>query len=186
MGKIAIKPSTIVYPVPAVMVSCGHEEKDHNIITIAWTGTINSAPPMTYVSIRKERHSHDIISKTKEFVINLTTESLAYETDYCGVHSGKDVNKFSEMKLTKGEASSVLCPTIEESPVSIECRVTQVLELGSHDMFIAEVVGVTVDDKYMDESGNFDLNASKLICYSGGKYFSLSEFLGYHGYSKNK
>lgn len=184
MSKKSIKPNTIVYPVPAVMVSCGTREEDHNIITIAWTGTINSVPPMTYVSVRKERHSHEIISRTKEFVINLTNEALTYETDYCGIESGKTINKFRELNLTKGVGSVVSCPTIEEAPVSIECKVTQVLELGSHDMFIAEVVGVNVDDKYMDESGRFNLNDSKLICYSDGKYFGLNESLGNFGHSK--
>ena len=144
MSKLTFKPGTMLNPVPAVMVSCG-DENEKNIITIAWTGIINTDPPMTYVSVRKERHSHDIIKRTGEFVINLTTEKLAFATDYCGVRSGRDVDKFKEQKLTAEASQVVKCPSIGESPVNIECRVTEVKELGTHDMFMAEIVSVTVD-----------------------------------------
>ena len=178
--RIEQKPSTMVFPAPAIMATCG----DNNIITIAWTGTINSVPPMTYISVRKERHSHQLLMDNMEFVINLTTEDLAYETDYCGIHSGRDMNKFESLNLTPIKSKYVKCPSIKESPVSLECQVTQVIELGSHDMFMAEIVGITVDDQYMDDAGRFDLNRSKLICYSAGKYFSLNEFIGHYGHSK--
>jgi len=181
MSRIEQKPITMLFPTPAVMATCG----DDNIITIAWTGTINSVPPMTYISVRKERHSHQLLKENMEFVINLTTEDLAYETDFCGTHSGKDINKFEALNLTPIKSTKVSCPSIKESPVSIECKVTQIVELGSHDMFMAEVIGSTVDNRYTDENGRFDVNKSKLICYSAGKYFSLNEFIGHYGHSRN-
>lgn len=186
MSKVTWKPGTMVYPVPAVMVSCGSEPDEHNIITIAWTGTICTDPPMTYISVRKERHSYDIIKKTGEFVINLGTEDLAFATDFCGVKSGRDVNKFETMNLTPSEGSKVKAPLIEESPVNIECKVTQIVELGSHDMFMAEVVAVNVDEQYIDEKGKFHLDQAKPICYSHGTYFGLNEALGTFGYSVMK
>lgn len=186
MGKITFKPGTMLNPVPAVMVSCGNGD-EKNIITIAWTGIINSDPPMTYVSVRKERHSHDIIAKTGEFVINLTTEKLAFATDYCGVKSGRDVDKFAEQKLTAAESSVVSCPSIGESPVNIECRVTEVKELGSHDMFMAEIVSVSVDEELMDEKGRLCLEEAGLIAYNHGHYFALKKNeLGRFGYSVMK
>ena len=171
MSKIIWKPGNFIYPIPAIMVSCGTMEKS-NIITVAWTGTINTNPAMAYISVRKERFSYNIIKKEKEFVINLTNESLAFATDYCGVKSGKDVDKFKEMKLTKQKASIVKCPMIEQSPVSIECRVVDEKDLGSHTMFIAEVLAINVDDKYIDEKGSFDISKCKLISYSNGGYYA--------------
>lgn len=186
MSKITFKPGTMLNPVPAVMVSCG-EGDEKNIITIAWTGIINSDPPMTYVSVRKERHSHDLIKKTGEFVINLTTEKLAFATDYCGVRSGRDVDKFKEQNLTAEKSKVVKCPSIGESPVNIECRVTEVKELGTHDMFMAEIVSVSVDEELMDEKGRFCLEEAGLIAYNHGHYFGLRKTpLGRFGYSVMK
>lgn len=186
MAKLTWKAGNMIYPVPAVMVSCGNTEETHNIITIAWTGTICTNPPMTYVSIRPERHSYDIIKETKEFVINLTTEDLAFATDFCGVRSGRDLDKFKEMKLTKEPATKVSVPMIKESPVNIECKLKEIVKLGSHDMFIGEVVAVNVDEDYMDEKGKFHLDKSKPIAYSHGQYFSLKESIGHFGYSVKK
>ncbi|OGC03381.1 flavin reductase [candidate division WOR-1 bacterium RIFOXYA12_FULL_43_27] len=179
MTKELWKPGTMVYPVPAVMVSCG----DHNIITIAWTGTICSEPAMTYVSIRPSRYSHEIISKTKEFVINLTTKKLVFATDFCGVKSGRAINKFEAMKLTPEKAKQVKCPLIKESPVNIECAVTEIKKLGSHDMFIAKVLCIHGDKKYIDPRGNFNLAAAQPVAYSHGKYYQLGKCLGFYGFS---
>ena len=173
----------MLYPLPAVMVSCQKPEEKPNIITVAWTGTICSSPAMVSISVRPERYSYHIIKETGEFVINLTTEKLAYATDYCGVRSGKDVDKFKEMHLTPGRCEGVNAPLIEESPVNICCRVKQVLELGSHHMFIADVVSVEVDGAYMDQKGKFDLNRAGLMVYSHGEYFGLGKKLGTFGYS---
>jgi len=186
MGKTEFKPGNMLYPVPAVMVSCGRQGEKPNIVTIAWTGTICSDPAMVSISVRKSRYSHEIISETGEFVINLTTRELTPATDYCGVKSGRDIDKFAEMNLTPLESKTVSCPGIAESPVNIECKVTQVLELGSHDMFIAEVTGVQVDDKYMDENGRFDMGKCDLMAYSHGEYFTLGEKLGKFGYTVQK
>lgn len=186
MSKITFKPGTMLNPVPAVMVSCG-DENEKNIITIAWTGIINSDPPMTYVSVRKERHSHDIIKRTGEFVINLTTEKLAFATDYCGVRSGRDVDKFKIQNLTAEKSQVVSCPSIGESPVNIECRVTEVKELGTHDMFMAEIVSVSVDEELMDENGKLCLEEAGLLAYNHGHYFALKKMpLGRFGYSVMK
>lgn len=186
MSKITFKPGTMLNPVPAVMVSCGDDE-NKNIITVAWTGIINSEPPMTYVSVRKERHSHDIIKKSGEFVINLTTEKLAFATDYCGVRSGRDVDKFKEQNLTPEKSKVVKCPSIAESPVNIECRVTEIKELGSHDMFMAEIVNVSVDEELMDDNGKLCLEDAGLIAYNHGHYFALKKApLGRFGYSVMK
>lgn len=173
----------MLYPLPAVMVSCQKPEEKPNIITVAWTGTICSSPAMVSISVRPERYSYHIIKETGEFVINLTTEKLAYATDYCGVRSGKDVDKFKEMHLTPGKCEGVNAPLIEESPVNIGCRVKHVLELGSHHMFIADVVSVEVDGAYMDQKGKFDLNRAGLMVYSHGEYFGLGKKLGTFGYS---
>jgi Conserved protein/domain typically associated with flavoprotein oxygenases, DIM6/NTAB family len=151
MAKQHWKPGTMVYPIPAVMVSCGSKPEDYNIITIAWTGTICSDPAMCYISVRKNRHSYNIIKESGEFVINLTTKDLAYATDWCGVKSGKDFNKFEEMKLTPAPSREISAPIIEESPLSIECKVKNIVELGSHDMFIAEVVNIQADERYINE-----------------------------------
>jgi len=177
----------MLYPLPVVMVSCGDCPENYNIVTVAWTGTICSDPPMCYISVRKERHSHDIILKNKEFVINLTTDALSKATDWCGVKSGKDHNKFKEMHLTPEKAQVVSAPLIAESPVNIECKVVEVKELGSHDMFIAEVVAVNGDEKFFDPStGQFQLNQAELIAFSHGKYYTLGEKIGKFGFSVEK
>ena len=186
MSKVTWKPGTMVYPVPAAMITCGSTPETYNIITIAWTGTVNTSPAMTYISVRKERHSYDLIKDSGEFVINLTTEDLVKATDFCGVRSGRDVNKFEYTGLTPIDATHVKAPLIKESPVSIECRVTEIKELGSHDMFLAEVLAVHVDEKHIDENGKFHLDHSKPICYSHGAYFGLGEQLGTFGYSVMK
>ncbi|MCR4789213.1 MAG: flavin reductase family protein [Lachnospiraceae bacterium] len=186
MSRVEWKPGNMLYPLPIVMVSCQSESTKPNIITVAWAGTICSDPVMVSVSIRKERFSHGIIKDTGEFVINLVTKDLVYATDYCGVRSGRDVDKFKEMNLTPVSVEGVSAPAIKESPLSLACRVKEIKELGSHDMFIAEVVGVSVDDRYMDPSGKFDLNSTGLVAYSHGEYFVLGEKLGKFGYSVKK
>lgn len=185
MSKVMWKPGTMVYPLPAIMVSCGTMEKS-NIITIAWTGTICTDPAMTYISVRPERYSYEIIKKNGEFVINLTTRELAFATDWCGVRSGAKYDKFKEMKLTKEKGNFVSCPMIKESPVSIECRVREIKELGSHHMFVAEVLAVNADEKYLDENGRFCLEKCDLITYSHGQYYSLGSNLGRFGFSVKK
>jgi len=185
MGKVTWKPGTFEYPIPAAMVSCGTMEKS-NIITVAWTGVINTNPAMVYISVRPERYSYEIIKKTEEFVINLTNEDLAFATDWCGVKSGKDVNKFEMMKLTKQKANFVNCPMIEEAPVSIECKVKEIKKLGSHDMFIAEVLAVNADEKYFDKDGAFDISKCNLIAYANGGYYALGKKVGKFGFSVQK
>ena len=176
----------MIYPLPAVLVSCGATPEEYNMLTVAWTGTICSDPAMCYISVRPERHSYEIIKRTGEFVINLTTEALARATDWCGVRSGKDYNKWQEMGLTPAPASIVKAPLIEQSPVSIECRVKQIIPLGTHDMFIAEVVNVAVDEQYLDEKGKFDMVRAGLMAYSHGEYFTLGKSLGHFGWSVRK
>ena len=176
----------MLYPVPAVLVSCADKEGNTNLITVAWTGTVCSDPPMLYISVRKERFSHHMISETGEFVVNLTTKNIASATDFCGVRSGKDIDKWAETKLTKGKALSVSAPIVEESPVNIECKVTQVLELGSHDMFLAKVTAVQVDEAFFNENGKFELNKTGLIAYSHGEYLNLGSMIGTFGYSVRK
>lgn len=183
MSKESWKPGNMLYPLPAVMVSCGRKDEKPNIITIAWTGTICTNPAMLYISIRPERYSYSIIKETKEFVVNLTTEALLKATDFCGVRSGKNVDKFKEMKLTPYKSNFIDAPCIKESPVNIECRVKDIIELGSHHMFLAEVAAVHIDKTYLDENGRFHLNDSKLIAYSHGEYFSLGKLIGTFGYS---
>ncbi len=180
------KAGNMLYPVPAVMVSCKRPGERPNIITVAWAGTVCSDPVMVSISVRKERYSHDIIESTGEFVINLTTERLTRATDYCGVRSGRDVDKFAEMHLTPCDSKNVKVPGILESPVSLECKVTEEIELGSHDMFLAEVVGVSIDPEYVDESGEFRLNDAGLIAYSHGEYYRLGKKIGTFGYSVKK
>lgn len=183
MSKKVFKPGTMLNPVPVVMVSCGDMEKA-NIITIAWTGIINSEPPMTYVSIRKSRYSHNIVKDTGEFVINLTTEELARQTDFCGVKSGKDIDKFKETGLHMEEGEIVNCPLIKESPVNIECKVIEVKDYPSHDMFIAEIVKVHADDRLFDDKDRLCLDKAGLICYNHGEYFGIKESpIGKFGYS---
>lgn len=181
------KPGTLIYPLPAVLVSCGETEEEKNLLTVAWTGTICSDPAMCYISVRKERHSHAILKRTGEFVINLTTRALCRATDWCGVRSGRDYDKFKEMNLTPLWAKHVKAPLVAESPVAIECRVKQVLELGTHDMFIAEVVGIEVDPQYINpETGKFELERANLVAYSHGEYYTLGEKIGTFGYSVRK
>ncbi|MEE0514815.1 MAG: flavin reductase family protein [Emergencia sp.] len=186
MAKISMKPGTMLNPVPAVMVTCADGESS-NIITIAWTGIINSDPPMTYVSVRKERYSHRLIKESGEFVINLTTEELAKATDFCGVRSGRNIDKAAETGLSFVPAEIVGCPMISESPVNIECRVTEIKELGSHDMFMAEIVKVHADEKLFDENGRLCLEKAGLISYSHGEYFGLKKNpIGKFGFSVMK
>lgn len=186
MSKQTWKPGNMLYPVPAVMVSCKRPGEKANIITVAWAGTVCSDPAMVSISVRKERYSHDIINETGEFVINLTTKQLCYATDYCGVKSGKNVDKFKEMNLTEGASTKVSAPSIAESPVNIECKVRQVIELGSHDMFIADVLCVDVDESLLDDRGALHLEKADLIAYSHGQYFGLGEYIGKFGYSVQK
>lgn len=183
MARQYFKPGNMLYPVPAVMVSCGREGEKPNIITVAWAGTICSSPAMLSISVRPERYSHAILTETKEFVVNLVTKDLVYAADYCGVKSGRDTDKYKEMKLTPSPSKFVKAPGIGESPVNLECRVTEVKKLGTHDLFLAEVVGVSVNEKFMDENGKFHLNSTGLVAYSHGEYFELGKKLGSFGYS---
>lgn len=185
MSKIAWKPGTFIYPIPAVLVSCGDMEKS-NILTVAWTGIICTNPAMVYISVSPKRYSHNIIKESGEFVINLTTEKLAFATDWCGVKTGAKVDKFKEMRLTKEKGNFVKSPLIKESPVSIECKVKEIKNLGSHDMFIAEVLSIDATDEYIDEKGAFDITKCNLIAYANGKYFSLGKKLGKFGFSVQK
>ena len=185
MSKVTWKSGTFIYPLPAVMVSCGTMEES-NIITVAWTGIINTDPAMCYISVRPTRHSYEMIKKTGEFVINLTTKDLAYATDWCGVKTGAKVDKFKEMKLTKEKANFVNCPMIKESPVSVECKVKEIRELGSHHMFVAEILGINADEKYINENGAFDISKCDLIAYSNGNYYSLGKKIGRLGFSVQK
>lgn len=186
MGRQYWKPSNMLNPVPAVLITCADEEGNTNVMTAAWAGTVCSDPVMVSVSIRKERHSHDIIARTGEFVMCLTTEEMAKATDFAGVRSGRDIDKFAlegDLKLTKIPSMHVKAPGIKESPVCLECRVKEVLELGSHDMFVAEVLSTDIDDAYLDENGRFDLSRAKLMAYSHGEYYALGRHLGKFGFS---
>ena len=185
MSKVTWKPGTFLYPLPAVMVSCGDMEKS-NIITVAWTGIINTDPAMVYISVRPSRYSYNLIKEKGEFIINLTTKDLAYATDWCGVKTGAKIDKFKEMKLTKEKAKFVNCPMIKESPVSVECKVKEVRELGSHHMFVAEVLAINADEKYIDDKGAFDISKCDLIAYSNGNYYSLGKKIGRFGLSVQK
>ncbi len=185
MSKVMWKPGTFLYPIPAVLVSCGTMEKS-NVITVAWTGILNTNPAMVYISVRPTRYSYDIIKKQGEFVINLTTEKLAYVTDWCGVKSGKDHDKFKEMHITKEKANFVKCPLIKESPVSVECKVKEIRELGSHHMFIAEVLAIDADEQYINEKGAFDISKCNLISYSNGGYYAMGKKIGKFGFSVEK
>ena len=186
MGKQHWKAGNMLNPVPAVMVSVSDGNGKNNIITVAWAGTICTNPPMLSISVRPERYSYEMIKSTKEFVVNLTTKDLVRACDYCGVTSGRDVDKFEKMKLTPIKLPNVSVPGIKESPVNIERRVKKIEELGSHTMFIADVVGVTVDDEYMDEKRKFNINNTGLVMYSHGEYFVMGEKLGKFGYSIKK
>ncbi len=185
--KQSWKPGTVLYPLPAVLVSCGAAPEEYNMLTVAWTGTVCSDPPMCFISVRPERHSHALIARTGEFTINLTTAAMARAVDWCGVRSGRDYDKFRETGLTPLRGAVVAAPALEESPVVVECRVRQILPLGSHDMFLAEVVNVLVDDRYIDSAtGRFDLERAGLVAYSHGEYFRLGELIGHFGWSVRK
>ena len=185
MAKVTWKPGTFVYPIPAVMVSVGTMEKS-NIITVAWTGILNTEPATVYISVRPSRYSYNLIKDQREFVINLTTKDLVKATDWCGVKTGAKVDKFKEMNLHKEKAKYVKCPMIKESPVSIECKVKEIKELGSHHMFIAEVLAINADETYINEKGAFDISKCDLIAYANGHYFSLGKKLGKFGFSVQK
>ena len=185
--KRSFKPGTMIYPLPAVMVTVGSTPEEYNIITVAWVGTLCSNPPMCYISVRPERHSWELLKRNMEFVINLTTAELAKATDWCGVRSGKDYNKFAEMHLTPGKAEIVHAPIIEEAPLSIECRVKDVIPLGSHDMFVADVVNVLADERYYNqETDKFELAASDPLVYVHGGYYHLGDRIGKFGWSVEK
>ncbi len=187
MGRVSWKPGTLVYPLPAVIVSCGDTEGECNLFTASWTGTICTNPPMCYVSIRPERHSHGIIRERMEFGLNLTTVSLARETDWCGVVSGKRYDKIKELGLEVERGELISAPLLVASPISLECRVREIMPLGSHDMFVADVVNVRADEQYIDpETGGFDMERAGLLAYAHGEYFALGEFLGHFGWSVSK
>lgn len=186
MAKEIWKAGNMLYPLPAVMVSCQRPGEKANILTVAWTGTVCTNPAMLYISVRPQRYSYEILRETGEFVVNLTTEQLAAATDFCGVRSGRDVDKFAQMHLTEEPSERIKAPGIAESPVNIECRIREVLELGSHHMFLAEVLAVHVDEAYLDEKGKFCLNDSRLLTYSHGEYRGLGDVLGTFGYSVKK
>ena len=185
MAKVIWKPGTFLYPLPAVLVSCGTMEKS-NIITVAWTGIINTNPAMVYISVRPSRYSYKLIKEQGEFVINLTNKELAKATDWCGVRSGSKFDKFKEMKLHKEKANFVKCPMIKESPVSVECKVKEIKELGSHHMFIAEVLAINSDEKYINDKGAFDISKCNLIAYSNGHYYQMGKKIGKFGFSVKK
>ncbi|HIT70314.1 MAG TPA: flavin reductase family protein [Candidatus Scatovivens faecipullorum] len=185
MAKKIWKPGTFIYPIPAVLVTSG-DMKNSNILTVAWTGILNTNPAIVYISVRPERYSYKLIKENKEFAINLTNEKLAYATDWCGVRSGAKFDKFKEMKLTKEKAEFIKAPLIKESPVSIECKVIEERNLGSHTMFIAEVLSIDADEKYIDEKGAFDISKCDLIAYANGGYYKLGKKLGKFGFSVAK
>lgn len=187
MGKQIWKPGNMLYPLPAVMVSTADKKGNDNIITVAWTGTVCTNPAMLYISVRPERYSYHMLKESGEFVINLTTEKLAKATDWCGVRSGRETDKWKEMGLTREKSEKLTyAPAIMESPVNIECKVTKIEALGSHHMFLAEVLAVRVDERYMKKNGKFELNAAGLIAYSHGEYFTLGKELGRFGWSVKK
>ena len=185
--KQSWKPGTMIYPLPAVLVSCGETDGEQNLFTVAWTGTVCTNPPMCYISVRPERQSYENIKRTGDFVINLTNSRLSRATDWCGVRSGRDYDKFAEMGLTAEAAAVVKAPVVAESPVAIECRVKQIIPLGSHDMFLADVVNVLVDEEYINpETGKLELERADMITYSHGEYFRLGEAIGHFGWSVRK
>lgn len=185
MAKITWKGSTLLAPVPPVLISCANQERD-NLITVAWTGILNSDPPKTYISVRPERFSHAMIKESGEFVINLPSSHIVRSIDFCGCRSGKVLDKFEACSLTREPASSLSCPMVAESPVGIECRVTEILPLGSHDMFMADIVAVNVDERYIDENGKFRIEKCALAAYAHGQYFALGKKIGSFGYSVKK
>ena len=185
MSKVTWKPGTFLYPLPVVMVSCGTMEKS-NIITVAWTGILNTNPATVYIAVRPTRYSYHLIKEQGEFVINLTNKNLARATDWCGVKTGAQVDKFKEMKLTKEKANFVKCPMIKESPVSVECKVREIQEIGSHHVFVADVLAINADKQYIDEKGAFDISKCDLIAYANGHYYALGKKLGKFGFSVQK
>ena len=186
-SHVSWKPGTMVYPLPAALISCGTSPEDYNLITISWLGTISTNPPMCYISVRPERHSYHLIKQAGEFVINLTNEDMAHATDWCGVKSGRDVNKFSETGLTPVKAELIQAPIIAESPLCIECKIKDIIPLGSHDMFIANVVNIQANKKYIDqETDSFDMAKAKLIAYSHGHYYKMGEEIGKFGWTVAK
>lgn len=186
-SHVSWKPGTMIYPLPAALISCGKSSDEYNIITISWLGTICSSPPMCYISVRRERNSYEIIKENGEFVINLTNEALAYAADWCGVKSGRDYNKFAEMKLTPVMSDIIKAPYIKEAPLCIECRVKDIIQLGTHDMFISEVLNIRADKQYIDpETDSFDMAKAKLIAYSHGHYYKLGEEIGKFGWTVKK
>jgi flavin reductase (DIM6/NTAB) family NADH-FMN oxidoreductase RutF len=185
MGRIKWKGGALIAPIPPVMVSCGSAEKP-NIITVAWTGIINTIPPKTYISVRPKRYSYGLIKESVEFVINLTTAELVKTADYCGIYTGAKVNKFEKCALTPIASDEVSCPTIAESPLSLECRVTDVIELGTHDMFLADIVSVSVDESLVDEKGALQLDRAHLAAFAHGEYFELGKKIGSFGFSVKK
>lgn len=186
MSKLMWKPGTMLYPVPAVMVSCVNSEGAKNIVTIAWTGIICSDPAMLYISVRPERHSYNMIKETGEFVINIPNRKLAFATDFCGVKSGKNIDKFEHLKLTPAKSNIVAAPYIDECPINLECKVKDIVKLGTHDMFIAEIMCVNVDEALLDSTGKLHLNKADLICYTHGEYRALEDPLGHFGFSVRK
>lgn len=186
MSKQIWKPGNMLYPLPVVLVSVAGKDGEKNVFTVAWTGTVCSDPPMVSISVRPQRYSYQMIKDTGEFVLNLTTEKLAYATDFCGVRSGRDLDKFKEMHLTAMPSEQLAAPYIEESPVNIECRVTECRELGVHHMFLAEVLCVHAEEAYLDQNGKFDLSKADPIVYSHGTYYTLGKPIGTFGYSVRK
>ena len=184
-NKVTWKPGTFLYPLPVVMVSCGTMEKS-NIITVAWTGILNTNPATVYIAVRPTRYSYQFIKEQGEFVINLTNKNLVRATDWCGVKTGSQVDKFKEMKLTKEKANFVKCPMIKESPVSVECKVKEIQEMGSHHVFVADVLAINADKQYIDEKGAFDISKCDLIAYANGHYYTLGKKLGKFGFSVQK
>ena len=185
MGRNIWKAGTFEYPLPAVMVTCG-DMQNSNIITVAWTGILNTNPAMVYISVRPTRYSYKLIKENNEFVRNLTNKKLTYATDWCGVRTGAQYDKFKEMNLHKEKAQFVRCPLIKESPVAIECKVKDIVPLGSHDMFVAEVLSIDADEKYIDENGAFDISKCELIAYANGGYYPLGKKIGKFGFSVQK
>ena len=186
-SHVSWKPGTMIYPLPAALISCGNTPENYNLLTVSWLGTICSNPPMCYISVRPERHSYQLIKESGEFVINLTNEAMAFATDWCGVRSGRDYHKFSKMKLSPVKAEMLDAPMIKEAPLCIECKVKKIIPLGSHDMFIADVVNIQADKQYIDpETDTFDLAKAKLIAYSHGHYYKLGEEIGKFGWTVKK
>ena len=185
MPKISWKSGTMIYPLPAVMVSCGSMDKP-NIITIAWTGILNTNPPMTYISVRKERYSHGLISSCGVFAINLVSDKLCRAMDYCGVRSGRDEDKFKILGLHVEPGGTTGVPTVKESPLNMECRVREIKELGSHDMFIADIISINVDESNLDKKNKLHLDKCNLVSYLHGKYYAPGRELGHFGFSVKK